>query len=81
MAKGYTQWIREKRQTTGDQVFRMALNFVLLMNLYRLFCVSVSVGDAMMIEWIYKEVTPLFNITGKKHYFEMSLKQMEDLYN
>ena len=59
----------------------MTLNFVTVMNLYRLFKVSVCVGDAVTIEWTYKEVLPLFNVTGKKHYFEISLKQMEDLYN
>ena len=81
VAKGYTRWIREKRRSTDDQVFRMAINFVSAMNLYRLLRVSVRAGDSIMIEWIYKEVIPLFNITGKKHYFELSLKQIKDLYD
>ena len=37
-------------------------------------------GDAILIEWVYKEVLPLFNISGKKHILEITLKQMEDLY-
>ena len=37
IAKGYTQWAREKQQSTTDQVFCMALNFVSVMNLYCLF--------------------------------------------
>ena len=81
IAKIYSGWIKDKRGSTTDQVFWMTLNFVTVMNLYRLFKVSVCAGDTVTIEWIYKEVLPLFNVTGKKHYFEISLKQMEDLYN
>ena len=81
IAKAYSGWMKDKRGSTSDQVFRMTLNFVTVMNLYRLFKVSVRFGNAVTIEWIYKEVLPLFNVIGKKHYFEISLKQMEDLYN
>ena len=59
----------------------MALNFVSVMNFYHIFRVSVRAGDAVMVEWIYIEVLPLFNVTGKKHYFELLLKQIEDLYD
>ena len=34
-----------------------------------------------MLEWVYREVLPLLNVTKIKHYFEIDLKQMEDLYD
>ena len=38
-------------------------------------------GDAIIIEWTYREMLSIFYATGKKHYYEIDLKQMEDLYN
>ena len=49
----------------------MVLNFVTVMNLYCMFRVAVCSGDAILIEWVYVEVLPLFNVTAKKHYFEI----------
>ena len=49
----------------------MVLNYVTVMNIYHMFWVALRSGDAILIEWVYREVLPLFNITGKKHYFEI----------
>ena len=80
IANGYTKWMNDRRKNTTDEVFRMILNFVAVMNIYKSFRVAVRAGDAVMIECLYREMLPLFNLTGKKHYFEIVLKQMEDLY-
>ena len=80
IAKGYTNWTEVRRRETTDKVFRMILNFVAVMNLYRAFRVTVCAGNAIVIEVIYREMLPLFGITAKKHYSKISLKQMEGLY-
>ena len=81
LAEGYHNWMEECCQNTTDEVFWLVLNFIAVMNLYRLFRVTVHSGDAVIIEWIYREMLPPFNVTNKKHYFEIGLKQIEDLYN
>ena len=81
LAKSYSAWIVKRRELKTNEVFRMVLNFVSVMNLYRLFRVAIRAGDAVMIEWTYKEILSLYHITGKKHYVKIVLKQVEDLYN
>ena len=80
IAKGYTNWTKIWRRETTDNVVRMILNFIAVMDLYRAFCVVVCAGNVIMIEAMYRDMLPLFGITAKKHYFEIALKQMEDLY-
>ena len=81
VAESFTKWIEDHRRQTTDQVFRMILNFVTIMNLYCLFHVGVRMGDAIIVEWTYWEMLSLFHATGKKVYYEIDLRQMEDLYN
>jgi hypothetical protein len=50
----YLVWRDEKLKLSEDQYLRMDITFVKLMDMYRLFRLSVSAGDAIMIEWLYK---------------------------
>ena len=68
VAESYKAWMNKRGAERTEKVFRMVLNFVTVMNLYRMFRVAVRSGDAILIEWMYREVLPLFNITEKKHY-------------
>ena len=77
LAEGYRKWIEEHRKDTTNEVFRLTLNFISVMNIYRMFRVAIRCGDAVMIEWIYREILPLFNITNKKHYFEIGLNRLK----
>ena len=52
-------------------------NYVYSMNLYRTFFISVRSGDAVMVEWIYKEFLPIVLVTGKTHYLEIVLGMMD----
>jgi len=80
IAEGYLDWLDEKRSSTTDEVFRMAINFMQMINLYREFRLALNTGDAIMIEWLYKEFLPLYAYTGKKHYFEIVCGMMDELY-
>jgi hypothetical protein len=51
------------------------------MRLYRLFQKSVRCGDAVLIEMLYHKFLPLFLVTGKKHYFDIGLNNIDQLYN
>ena len=51
------------------------------MHCYRLFRVSVGNGDAVMIEWLYKEFLPIYLINGKFNYFEIVLGMIETFYS
>ena len=65
---------------TTDQYLKMAISFVPLMDMYRLFRLSVRAGDAVMIEWLYSKFLPIFLATGKLHYVEIVLGMMEHFY-
>ena len=64
-----------KQTSTTDECFCMYLNYV-KMNIYLTFRLSVRAGDAVMIEWIYKDFLPIFLVTGKTHYFKIVLGMM-----
>ena len=49
IAKGYSNWTDVRQHETTNEVFRMILNFVAVMNLYRALRVAVRAGDAIMI--------------------------------
>ncbi len=63
-----------------DVVFRMMIQFVILTRRYRPFRESVRHGDSIAIESLYNCFTPIWLATGKHHYFEICLTQMEELY-
>ena len=64
-----------------DQYLKMAILFVWLMDMYRLFRLSARAGDAFMIEWLYFRFLPIYLATGKHQYVEIVLGQMENLYS
>ena len=41
IAESYEAWINERCGATADEVFRMVLNYITVMNLYRMFQVAV----------------------------------------
>ena len=51
MANGYLRWLEKKVKNSTDQYLKMAISFVRLMDMYRLFRLSDRAGDAVMIEW------------------------------
>ena len=59
----------------------MLSNFIKVMHYYHLFRVSVGNGDAVMIEWLYKEFLPIYLIHGKVNYFEIVLGMIETFYS
>ena len=59
----------------------MAINFVLLIDLYREFRIALNTGDAVMIEWLYNKFLPIFSLTKKKHYVEIVLSMIKTLYH
>ena len=52
-----------------------------MMEYYKMSRSSIRSGDAVSIEWLYKEFLPLFLITGKHNYFEIDLGMIENFYN
>jgi hypothetical protein len=80
LAQGYAQWMKDQRRNSNDQKFVMGLNFVYLVNLYRQFRVSARNGDAIMIEWLYKEFLGIFVLTGKHHYVQIVLGMIDEHY-
>lgn len=73
-------WCEKKRGTTTDERLLMLLNYIKAMHYYRLFRVSVGNGDAVMIEWLYKEFLPIYLVNGKYNYFEIVLGMIETFY-
>jgi hypothetical protein len=81
IAERYQLWVVHKRTTTNDECFQMVLNFVSMMDLYRVFRVSLRAGDAVMIEALYCKFLPLYLVTKKNHYVETVLSNIEDFYS
>ena len=48
------------------------------MNIYRTFRLSARAGDYVMIEFIYKDLLPIFLVTGKTHFLEIMLGMMDE---
>ena len=81
LGKAFLAWAEEKQSTTDDELFVMGLNYMKMMEYYKMFRASIRSGDAVSIEWLYKEFLPLFLITGKHNYFEINLGMIENFYN
>jgi hypothetical protein len=73
-------FLQTKLETSTDEVFRMMVQFVILTRRYRRFRESVRHGHSIAIESLYNCFTPIWLATGKHHYFEICLTQMEELY-
>ena len=80
IAKQFLAWLQDKQANTTDEVLQMAINFVLLIDLYREFQIALNTGDAVMIECLYNDFLPIFCLTKKKHYVEMVFSMIETLY-
>lgn len=65
IAKGYHAWLKQKQRTTTDQVFRMLVNFVLIVDDYREFRMALNTGDTVMIECLYRDFLPKFYLMKK----------------
>ena len=51
LAKHYLEWIELQRKDTSDEVYKMILNYVTMMNIYKNMLMAVQSRDAIMIEW------------------------------
>ena len=80
VARNFLEWMELKRKSSTDECFCVPLNYVYIMNIYWTFRLSVRAGDAVMIEWLYKEFLPIFLVTGKTHYLEIVLGIMDEHY-
>ena len=77
ISEGYLGWLEKKRSYTTDEVFLVAINFMLIKNFYRGFKLDLNTGGAVIIEWPHKEVLSLYFYTWKKHYFDIVFGMME----
>ena len=77
----YINWIDFKRESTTDDVFRMVLNYVTMMTKFKNMVMAVRSGDSIMIESMYIEMLPVFEIGLKKNYIEISCSMVETLYS
>ena len=80
LTRMFDTWCEGKRGSTTDEHLLMLLNYIKSMHYYRLFRVSVGNGDAVMIEWLYKEFLPIYLINGKFNYFEIVLGMIDTFY-
>ena len=81
LSDGYEKWLRSKLQTSSDKYLVMAILFVKLMEMFRLFRLSIRDGDSVMIEWLYSRFLPIYLATGKNQYVEIVLYVMESFYD
>ena len=81
LATCYVNWVESKRSTTTDEVFRMVLNFVTMMTKFKHMVLAVRSGDSIMIENMYIEMLPVFEVAMKKNYVEISCSMIETLYS
>ena len=73
LATCYINWVDLKRESTTDDVFRMVLNYVTMMTKFKNMVMAVRSGDSsIMIESMYIEMLPVFEIALKKNYIEIS---------
>ena len=80
VAKDYRSWLVTKSRQSNDEVFVMAVNFVLMMEMYLDFRTALNTGDAIMIECLYREFLPIFFVTRKRNYIEIVMSMMDTLY-
>jgi hypothetical protein len=81
LASKYQEWFKTKRSTTKDEYFQSALNFVSMMERYRVFRISLRAGDAIMLEALYSKFLSIYNALGKKHYVEIVLGNIDAFYS
>ena len=80
LPKMFDEWCEKKRGTTTNERLLMLLKYIKAMHYYGLFRVSVGNGDAIMIEWLYKEFLPFYLVNGKYNYFEIVLGMIETFH-
>jgi len=80
IAKYYLKWLKQKLRTTTDDVFRMVINFVIMMHMYKNLVIAVRSGDSMMIEYLYIKLLPAFEASLKKNYVEITCSMVDTLY-
>jgi hypothetical protein len=80
LAQGFIKWKVKKGDNTNDDYLKMIITFSRLLEMYRLFRLSIRAGDAIMIEHLYCEFLPIFAVTGKTHCVESVISGMEHLY-
>ncbi len=76
----YRRWLKCKLKTTTDDVFRMAISFVILMHMYKNLVIAVRSGDSMMIEYLYIKLLPVFESSSKRNYVEIACSMVDTLY-
>jgi hypothetical protein len=79
LATSFPIYLQTKLNGSTDEVFRTMTQFVIITRRYRRFTESVRHGDSIAIESLYNVFTPIWIATGKHHYFEICLTQMEEL--
>ena len=80
LGKAFIVWIELKSTTSTDEVFCCCVNYMKLTRMYKLFCVSVRNGDAIMVEYLYEYFIPIWLMTSNHNYVEIALTQIEALY-
>jgi len=68
------------RTETSDDVYRMILNYVKVMHMYRTMVIAVRSGDSIAIEAMYVNLLPLFETARKANYIEIVCGMIETLY-
>ena len=77
----YLNWIESKRSSTTNDVFRMSLNFVTMMTKFKHMVMAGRSGDSIMIESMYVDMLPIFEVAGKKNYIKITCSMIENLYS
>jgi hypothetical protein len=80
LATSFPIYLQTKLNGSTDEVFRMMTQSVIITRRYCRFRESVRHGNSIAIESLYNVFTPICIATGKHHYFEICLTQMEELY-
>jgi hypothetical protein len=81
LAASFPLFLQTKLDNLADEVFPMMVWFVIITCRHRRFQESVRHGDSIAFESLYNCFSPIWLATGKHHYFEICLTQMEELYH
>ena len=57
----------------------MAINFMQMKNLYQYFKLAINKYQAVIVEWLYKELLPIYLRTGKYNDFDFC-GMLEEFY-
>ena len=55
IARRFRSWLKMKQEETCDEVFRMGINFALLVDYYRGIRIYIITGDAVIIECLHQD--------------------------